>query len=109
MKLFSTIQGNKGLRDNLKSERDTYIKLLKKRSKIFLEEAKEAGLEVYPYKEGFFITLKIEDKKIVESMEKLNQENIYPIQVAHGIRIAICGTSSNKLKGLAKRIKTILK
>ena len=109
MKLFSTIQGNKGLRDNLKSERDTYIKLLKKRSKIFLEEAKEAGLEVYPYKEGFFITLKIEDEKIVESMEKLNQENVYPIQVVHGIRIAICGTSSTKLKGLAKRIKTILK
>ncbi|NDI78740.1 aminotransferase class I/II-fold pyridoxal phosphate-dependent enzyme [Psychrilyobacter piezotolerans] len=109
MKLFSTIQENKVLRDNLKKERDFYIELLKKRSKIFLDEAKEAGLAVYPYKEGFFITLKIENDKIKQSMEKLNAENIYPIQVASGIRIAICGSPSKKLKGLAGRIKTILK
>lgn len=56
MKLFSTIQENKDLRDNLKKERGFYIELLKKRSKIFLDEAKETGLAVYPYKEGFFIT-----------------------------------------------------
>lgn len=42
-------------------------------------------------------------------MEKLNAENIYPIQVASGIRIAICGSPSKKLKGLAERIKEILK
>jgi aspartate aminotransferase/aromatic-amino-acid transaminase len=109
MKLFSTIQGNKDIRDNLKKERDSYIELLKKRSKIFLDEAKEAGLAVYPYKEGFFITLKIENDKIRQSMENLNAENIYPIQVASGIRIAICGSPSKKLKGLARRIKAILK
>lgn len=108
MKLFSTIQENKILRDKLIEERDSSVKLLKKRSKIFLEEAEETGLAVYPYKEGFFITLKIEDEKISESLEKLNMENIYPIQVAQGIRIAICGSSSKKLEGLAKRIKTVL-
>lgn len=108
MKLFSTIQGDKNLQDNLKKERNSYIDLLKTRSKIFLDEAKETGLAVYPYKEGFFITLKIDSEKIKESMEKLNRENIYPLKVAHGIRIAICGTPVKKLKGLAKRIKTIL-
>jgi len=108
MKLFSTIQSDKTLRDKLTEERGGYVKLLEKRSKIFLDEAKEAGLAVYPYKEGFFITLKIENDKIKQSMEKLNAENIYPIQVASGIRIAICGSPSKKLKGLAKKIKTIL-
>ncbi|NDI76712.1 aminotransferase class I/II-fold pyridoxal phosphate-dependent enzyme [Psychrilyobacter piezotolerans] len=108
MKLFSTIQSNKTLRDKLTEERDGYVKLLEKRSKIFLEEAKEVGLEVYPYKEGFFITLKIENEKIKESIEKLNHENIYPIQVAHGIRIAICGSPSKKLEGLAKKIKKVI-
>jgi len=108
MKLFSTIQGDEILRGKLIEERGSYIKLLEKRSKIFLEEAEEIGLEVYPYKEGFFITLKIEDEKIVENLEKLNQENIYPIQVAHGIRIAICGSPSKKLVGLAKKIKNII-
>lgn len=108
MKLFSTIQENKILMDKLVEERDGYVKLLEKRSKIFLEEACEVGLKVYPYKEGFFITLKIEDEKISESLEKLNCENIYPIQVAHGIRIAICGSPSKKLEGLAKKIKNII-
>ena len=108
MKLFSTIQSDETLRNNLTKERDSYVKLLEKRSKIFLEEAGEVGLEVYPYKEGFFITLKIEDEKIGESLEKLNRENIYPIQVAHGIRIAICGSPSKKLEGLAKKIKKII-
>ena len=108
MKLFSTIQGDEILRGKLIEERNIYVRLLEKRSKIFLEEAKEAGLEVYPYKEGFFITLKIDSEKIVESMERLNRENIYPIQVAHGIRIAICGSPSKKLEGLAKKIKNII-
>jgi len=108
MKLFSTIQSNENLKGKLIEERNIYVRLLEKRSKIFLEEAKEAGLEVYPYKEGFFITLKIESEKIEESIEKLNKENIYPIQVAHGIRIAICGSPSKKLEGLAKNIKDII-
>lgn len=105
MKLFSTIQGDKILRKKLKDERDIYIKLLEKRSKIFLEEAMAVGLEVYPYKEGFFVTLKIESEKIKENLEKLNRENIYPIEVAQGIRIAICGSPIKKLEGLAKKIK----
>jgi len=108
MKLFSTIQSDKVLKDRLNEERNSYIRLLEKRSNIFLEEAKEVGLEVYPYKEGFFITLKIDSEKIKESMDKLNNENIYPIQVAHGIRVAICGSPSKKLEGLAKKIKNIL-
>lgn len=108
MKLFSIIQEDKILRDKLTKERDSYIKLLEKRSNMFLDEANKVGLEVYPYKEGFFITLKVKEDKIKESLEKLNQKNIYPIQVAHGIRIAICGSPSKKLEGLAKKIKDII-
>jgi len=81
---------------------------LTKRSRIFLEEAKEVNLETYPYKEGFFITLKVDNNKVKEDIEKLNEANIYPIQVAHGIRVAICGSPSEKLIGLAKRIKDII-
>jgi len=108
MKLFSKIQSDKVLKDKLIKERDSYIKLLEERSKIFLDEAKEVALEVYPYKEGFFITLKMESENIKDNLEKLNKENIYPIEVAHGIRIAICGSSVKKLKGLAKKIKNII-
>ena len=108
MKLFSKIQGDKTLRSNLVKERQEYVELLEKRSKIFLDEAKEVGLETYPYKEGFFITLKIDNDKVVENIKKLNEQNIYPIQVANGIRIAICGSPSKKLVGLAKKMKEII-
>jgi aspartate aminotransferase/aromatic-amino-acid transaminase len=108
MKLFSKIQEDELLRYNLEKERQKYVKILEKRSEIFLGEAREVGLETYPYKEGFFITLKVESDRIARSMEKLNEKNIYPIQVAHGIRIAICGCPSEKLVGLAKKMKEII-
>jgi aspartate aminotransferase/aromatic-amino-acid transaminase len=108
MKLFSKIQEDELLRYNLEKERQKYIELLEKRSQIFLGEANEVGLETYPYKEGFFITLKVDNDKVKENLEKLNEANIYPIQVAHGIRVAICGSPSEKLIGLAKRIKDII-
>ena len=108
MKLFSKIQEDELLRYNLEKERQKYVEVLEKRSKIFLREAEEIGLETYPYKEGFFITLKVENDRVARSMEKLNEQNIYPIQVAHGIRIAICGCPSEKLVGLAKKIKEII-
>jgi len=108
MKLFSTIQNNAKLEESLIEERNKYVKILQKRAKLFLTEAKETGLEVYPYKEGFFITLKVKNEIIDEKLELLNSENIYPIKVAHGIRIAICGCPSEKLCGLAKRINKII-
>ncbi|MCK5780788.1 MAG: aminotransferase class I/II-fold pyridoxal phosphate-dependent enzyme [Psychrilyobacter sp.] len=108
MKLFSTIQSNEELKNNLVKERNKYVKILEKRSEIFMNESKDQGLEVYPYKEGFFITLKVKTEEVKEKLELLNKENIYPIQVAHGIRLAICGCPSQKINGLAKRIKEII-
>ncbi len=89
-------------------EKQKYIDLLKERSSIILKEANEVNLPYYPYKEGFFITLKINSNIINKYHEELMRNNIYTVKVTQGIRIAICSLPINKCYGLAKRMKEIL-
>lgn len=90
-------------------ERDDSVKMLKQRTDLFISQAKEVGLETYPYTEGFFITLKIEDlSKRDEIHKKLMNNHIYTIKVNKGIRIGVCSISLDKINGLAKRIKELM-
>ena len=90
-------------------EKEKYIDLLKQRSDIFLAEARACGLPIYPYKEGFFITVIVDDNKRVERIhEELMRRHIYTVTVNKGIRVAICSLPIRKVTGLAKRIKEVL-
>lgn len=90
-------------------EKAKYIDLLEARSAIFLREAKACGLEVYPYSEGFFVTVKIEDnEKRNRYHDALLKENIFTVRVNKGIRVAVCSLSVKKTQGLAIRLKQIL-
>ena len=92
-----------------KAARATYVELLKKRSDIFTEEADACGLDYYPYKEGFFVTVRIEDNALRDVFhESLMKQHIYTVKVNKGIRVAVCSLSSEKCRGLAKRMKEIL-
>ena len=87
-------------------EKAQYIELLKKRSELFLSEAKAADLPLYAYEEGFFITLKVKDNETRDLIhERLLNDHIYAVPVNKGIRIAICSIPLEKIKGLAQRIK----
>lgn len=106
MKLFARLILDKDKREALTNERNLYIELLKDRSDIFMKEAEEVGLPVYPYKEGFFVTLKVEDSERQKEIQKKLKENlIYTILVNKGIRVAVCSLPKRKIKGLAGRIK----
>lgn len=90
-------------------EKAYYIDLLKKRSDIFMADAKACELPCYPYKEGFFVTVKIEDNQLRDKYHELLMENqIFTVKVFKGIRVAICSLSVNKCIGLAKHMKDIL-
>ncbi len=109
MKLFSTIMNDEKLKKEYLKEKQFYIDLLKERSDIFVNEAKEIGLDIYPYVEGFFVTIKIlNDLEKQELNLKLQENNIYTVETDGGLRIAICSVPKRKLKGLAKRIKNIM-
>ena len=96
--------------DDFLMEKQMYINLLRQRSDIFVKEANECGLAIYPYKEGFFVTIKIEDNPLKEKYhEALMAHHIYTVSVNKGIRVAVCSLSVEKTKGLAKRMKDILR
>lgn len=95
-------------RENFLKEKQTYIDLMKERSSIFLKEAKDAGLETYPYKEGFFVTLRIPDNTFrIRYHKALMKEHIYTVEVNHGIRVAVCSLPVKKVYGLAGKMKQI--
>ena len=89
-------------------ERLHYVSLLKERSDIFVKEAKEVGLKHYPYKEGFFVTLSMDNQTRDKYHEALMENHIYTVKVNLGIRVAVCSLSVEKIKGLAKKMKEIL-
>ncbi len=90
------------------AERQEYVDLLKKRSDLFLQQAQEVGLKHYPYKEGFFVTLAMDNATRDAFHQALIDQNIFTVKVNKGIRVAICSMPVAKVDGLAPRMKTIL-
>ena len=106
MRLLADIFSREDRMKKLIEERQGYVDLLKERSDIFLSEAAEAGLPIYPYRDGFFVTLKTPTEEQQERVyEKLNEKLIFTIKVNEGIRVAICSLSKEKIRGLAKRMR----
>jgi len=109
MRLFSEIMDNEENKNAFLKEKQYYVDLLKERSDIFVNEAIECGLPIYPYKEGFFVTVRIKDNNNRDAFNLTHQENnIYTVVVDGGLRIAICSVPKRKLKGLAARIKQLM-
>ncbi|MDO4499827.1 MAG: aminotransferase class I/II-fold pyridoxal phosphate-dependent enzyme [Erysipelotrichaceae bacterium] len=90
-------------------EKKAYIDILYKRAEAFVNEAKEVGLDIYDFKEGFFVTLKFTDEnKRDEAHQKLLDNHIYTVKTVKGIRVAICSMPVKEIEGLAKRIKAVI-
>lgn len=95
--------------DEYIKERDESILMLKRRTDLFIKESNEVGLDLYPYSEGFFVTIKIEDDdKLLKAHNNLIDHHIYTIKVKRGLRVGICSVPYEKVKGLAKRIKDLI-
>ncbi len=90
-------------------EKQKYVELIKDRANIFVTEANAVGLDIYPFREGFFVTVKIQDDSEKEALNlRLQEKNIFTVEVDGGLRIAICSVPKRKLIGLAQRIKDVL-
>ncbi|MDO4465915.1 MAG: aminotransferase class I/II-fold pyridoxal phosphate-dependent enzyme [Bacillota bacterium] len=106
MAMFVDVLQNR--KEEYDKERMYYVNLLQKRSSKFVEEAAQVGLKHYPYKEGFFVTLSMDNDTRDVFHEKLMAENIFTVKVNKGIRVAVCSLPYEKVCGLAKRMKDIL-
>ena len=107
MKTFITVLNQHG--DDYEKEKQIYVDLLQQRSAIFKQEALACGLPIYPYKEGFFLTLKIEDNKKRDVYhEALIKNHIFTVKVNKGIRVGVCSLPIKQCYGLAQKMKEIL-
>ncbi len=106
--LFSELIDKPELKMRYLKEKAKYVEMLKARSDLFLSEAKEVGLEIYPHKEGFFATVKVDPEICNKVHAKLNEELIFTINLPNGPRIALCSAPLRKVEGLAKKIKDVI-
>jgi len=77
-----------------------------KRGQLFLEQAKQVGLPLIPYINGFYVIVKRDNSQ--QAYETLAKHRIYAVPVDQGIRIALCSLSLKDIDGLPQRIKQLL-
>lgn len=88
--------------DEIKLEKE----LLFKKAEYLIENAKQANLQVNPYKEGFFITIKTDTP--YEDAKKLEKYDIYLIPLDCGLRVALCSLPFDKCENLMVKIANVI-
>lgn len=96
MKTLAEIQTIPELREKFDAEQKSYREILQRRAAAFLEEAEKVGLEMCPYKDGFFISIPCEDAKAVSDL--LMEKNVFVVALAKGLRFAPCAVSEEKCR-----------
>lgn len=107
MKLLTTIDQDKTLLQQFEAERDELYKMIRDRASIFMNESKACGLNVLPYRAGFFISVPAADPDAV--CDKLHDDLIYAVPLKMGVRIAICAIPAVKVKGMAEKTLAAMK
>lgn len=106
MEMFVDVKDNH-LTDYL-TEKQAYVNLLKKRAESFVSQAEAVKLPLYPFVEGFFVTIALDNETRDRYHEALMARHIYTVKVNKGIRVALCSLPLAKIEGLPALMKEIL-
>jgi len=107
LSMMIEIDKNEELKQEIIKEIKQAVKVVNNRADLFVEEANQCGLDIYPYSGGFFITVHAEDG--IKLAEELKEDKIYVLGFKKAVRIAICSVPIYELKGLAAKIKKRIK
>ena len=88
-------------------ERKMYRDMLLERGKVFEQTLRENGTKSVPFTAGFFIT--IPSDKPDEICKKLEEQDIFCLALAKGIRVSIASISKEKCVKCAKAIAELMK
>ena len=102
MTLLTKIQQDKAALAQFEKERDDFYKLIQHRGDIFMQEAKDCGLNALPYKGGFFLSVPAKDPGAV--CDELHKDLVFAVPLKLGVRIAACSVSTEKMKGIAAKV-----
>lgn len=80
--------------------------MLRKRADAFVEASKEVGLEILPYRDGFFVSIPCENAK--KASDELIKENLFVVSLKKGLRFAVCAVSEEKCRIAPAIIKRVV-
>jgi aromatic-amino-acid transaminase len=106
MKLLSNIVQDEDKFEKYTQEKTLYKEMLKRRAKVFVEEAEKVGLDILPYRDGFFVSIPCDNPR--EVCEELTKDNLYLVPLKAGLRFAVCAVNENKCKISPSIIKNAL-
>ena len=106
LKMFLDLISNSKKIDLYKEELLHARNILSERAKIFIDEAKHCGLEILPYKSGFFVTVVSNTPRKLK--DELIKKNIYGVALSNGVRIALSGIPLYEVYDLAQKIKDVI-
>ena len=104
------VEVSTALRRQFDDERQQCIELIRQRAEAFLTEAGKYGLPLFPYQDGFFCMLKIDDEVLLDKLHKaLLARHIYTVKFTGGLRIALCSLNLNDCRKLPALLNQCLK
>ncbi len=89
--------------DAYKNEKDYYKGILRNRANAFVSASEEVGLELLPYRDGFFVSIPCEDPKAIS--QRLIEKRVFVVPLKKGLRFAVCSVSEDKCKLAPQLIK----
>ncbi len=101
--ILTKIYEDPNLLKRVMDERKLYRDMLIRRGKAFREEAERIGLVTLPFRSGFFMSIPCADPDAVAA--KLEEEAIYTVPLAKGVRIAGSSISERDCRILPEAIK----
>ena len=91
MEVMSEIENDPAKLEVYSKELLKYKNMLRARAAAFVKASAEVGLEILPYRDGFFTSIPHENPKAV--VEKLTEYNIFAVPLKMGVRFAVCAVS----------------
>lgn len=105
-KVIADIFDSSDLLSRVDRERAYYRDMLLKRGYTFEKAAAEAGLEIVPFRGGFFASIPCVNPDKVSA--KLEEDDVYLVAFANGLRVSIAAVSQEKCAKLPEIIKNAI-
>jgi aromatic-amino-acid transaminase len=106
MLTIAEIFNNEELKQNYLEEKNHYKIMLRKRADAFVESAEKCGLELVPYRDGFFVSIPCD--KPYEASQALTEKNLFLVPLGKGLRFAVCAVAEDKCRRAPRLIKEVL-
>lgn len=106
MSVLTNIAKEPAKKKAYESEVNKYKIMLRRRADAFVKGAKECGLEILPYRDGFFVSIPCGNAK--KASDELIKENIFVVALKRGLRFAVCAVAEDKCRIAPAKIKEVL-